>query len=427
MAQILPRHDPWGDAFREAGDSVVKGYTNRSDENAVRKSIEALGANPAARDILNALTNTKTYSPEAKQQALSNYLGVENFEEMKRQAKESDVLNKARLGIQTRQQEIGEQESLKKNAFQEREFAADQKLKNEKLELEKRQLDLHEKGLSAKERELKDAQLMKEQHEFDKAQNERQEVARIVDQLDVPPEQKQALLNASKPAVEDLLKTQIKATQERKHAPDKLSPLEKKIQEKHAEDYIELQKEIPELRTNAENIDYAQDIANKMTLVGTAGSYFGLSALGKELEGVSFPLIKPIVKMFNPSGPIAQQKLKNIENKYFIHGSDLPWVKQAKIDALRRINQQALQRAEARMKLYTEYGYNPPKEVLENFQKENDTILDAIEDYDVLGTRAEPTDLPTEIFKDAASYKGQEIRSPEGKLFYSDGNTWIKR
>lgn len=73
---------------------------NRSDENAVRKSIEGLGPNPSARQILDAITNTKTYSPEAKQNVLSNYFGVEKFEELKRHALESEKLEAERNKIQ---------------------------------------------------------------------------------------------------------------------------------------------------------------------------------------------------------------------------------------------------------------------------------------------------------------------------------------
>ncbi|MDE2106824.1 MAG: hypothetical protein KGL39_56940, partial [Patescibacteria group bacterium] len=100
MVQFIPAKDDWANAFRQIGGGVAKGYMNRTDENAVKKAISDLGPNATARDILNALTNVKTYGNEAKQQALSNYLGQEQFEEIKRKAKESESLERARIDIE---------------------------------------------------------------------------------------------------------------------------------------------------------------------------------------------------------------------------------------------------------------------------------------------------------------------------------------
>jgi len=81
MVQILEADNSWADAARKFGGDLVQGYANRSDEQAIQKSIMALGDKPTARQILDALTNTKTHSPQAKQQALKNFMGVAEFEE----------------------------------------------------------------------------------------------------------------------------------------------------------------------------------------------------------------------------------------------------------------------------------------------------------------------------------------------------------
>jgi hypothetical protein len=84
MVTFIPAKDDWAEAGRGFGQGLTAGYMNRSDENAVRKAIQDLGPDADARAILDALTNVKTYSPAAKQQALSNFLGVENFNELKK-------------------------------------------------------------------------------------------------------------------------------------------------------------------------------------------------------------------------------------------------------------------------------------------------------------------------------------------------------
>jgi hypothetical protein len=84
MVTVLPKEEGWSDAFRQIGSGLSEGYIGRSDENAIRKSIMDLGEKPSGRQILDALTNTKTYSNESKQQALSNYLGVERFEQLQK-------------------------------------------------------------------------------------------------------------------------------------------------------------------------------------------------------------------------------------------------------------------------------------------------------------------------------------------------------
>lgn len=364
MVQFIPAKDDWADAFRQIGSGVSKGYMNRSDDNSIKKAIEDLGPNASARDVLDALTKTKTYGNESKQQAIKNYLGADNFEEMKRKAKAQEDIASARNDI---------------------------------------------------------AQA-KEAREGAKEQTERTNVQSIVNQLDLPPEKKESLgQTLTQNAAESLLKEQLKPKDE------KLTPGQKKIQEKNAEEYVSLTKEIPELETNAADIDYAEKLSKELGLTGVVTGALGLSGKGKELEASSFTLMKPIVKIFNPSGPIAQQKLKMIQDKYVIKASDAPWTKQAKIDALRRFNNQALKRAKDRMELFQRYDANPPIDALEKFDKESDTMSDVMIDYDLQGQEATSKDLPKEVSSNASKFKGQTITSPDGQKYFSDGTRWIKK
>jgi|ERR1700690_2528594 len=92
MVTILPKEDDWADVFRKLGAGAVEGYTNRSDEMALQNAIAGLAPDATPRQILDAVTNTKTYGNEAKQQLFKNYLGAAEFEEMQRKSKKGEEI-----------------------------------------------------------------------------------------------------------------------------------------------------------------------------------------------------------------------------------------------------------------------------------------------------------------------------------------------
>jgi hypothetical protein len=83
MVQILPKEHDWSEVGQLFGQGATQGYQNRADEMALQKSIVGLGDNPTPRQILDAVTGTKTYNPASKQNMFKNYLGVSEFEELK--------------------------------------------------------------------------------------------------------------------------------------------------------------------------------------------------------------------------------------------------------------------------------------------------------------------------------------------------------
>ncbi len=133
MAQFIPGNNDWAQAFQQFGSGLSQGYMNRSDENAVRKAITDLGPNASARDILQALTGAKTYGQESKQMALKNYLGVEQFEELKRKGKEQQQIRDLDL---KKQQEKNDLEKGSTSALIE-----NSALDSEKKEQLKKQID----------------------------------------------------------------------------------------------------------------------------------------------------------------------------------------------------------------------------------------------------------------------------------------------
>jgi hypothetical protein len=99
MVTVIEPDQSRANAFRKFGSDFAQGQKNRSDEMALKKAIEGLGANPNPRDLLNAITGTTTYSNEAKQQALKNYIGVQEFEELKRKTQAQEEIAKEKNKI----------------------------------------------------------------------------------------------------------------------------------------------------------------------------------------------------------------------------------------------------------------------------------------------------------------------------------------
>lgn len=92
MVTILPKENDWSDVGNSIGTGLAKGYTNRSDEMALQKSIGSLPPDASPRQILDAITNTRTYSPESKQRVFKNYIGAKEVEETVRKAKASEAI-----------------------------------------------------------------------------------------------------------------------------------------------------------------------------------------------------------------------------------------------------------------------------------------------------------------------------------------------
>lgn len=309
MVQIIPEENPWANVGKNLGQGLLQGYMQRSDENAMRDAISKLTPDATPRDVLNAVIGARTYDPNAKRQALQDYLGADRAEQLRRQAELSYAKDL---------------QSLYAN------------------------------------------------------QARRASVPALLEAAGIPEEQRESLFNISPEAAEGLLKERVKRGGEQG-----LTPFQRKLQEKKAEEYVELTKEIPKIQSTLGDIRYARELSKDLGVLGMATSALGLSGKGRELESVAFTLIEPIVKIFNPSGPIAERKLRTIQEKYAIKATDSPWNREAKLRALERFATQALDRAQQKLELMQQYDGNPPAQALAKFDKESDVISDAIIGYDL--------------------------------------------
>lgn len=129
MVTILPADNRYGDIGERFGAGVVSGYQNQADETAIQKAITALGPTASGRQILDALTKTKTYSPESKQRFLNNFLGVEKVEELKKQAQANAQI------AQQRNEALTQKAQLKQEIDQTKKLEQDTKDMNDALTL----------------------------------------------------------------------------------------------------------------------------------------------------------------------------------------------------------------------------------------------------------------------------------------------------
>ncbi len=113
MIQIIPAEDQKADAIKALGGGIVQGYQQRSDEMALQKAIGDLGENPTPRQIIDTLTKTKTYNPQAKQNLLKNYLGVAEIEEAQRKAKAQEGIQQEKNRLAA--SKVGDQALVREN------------------------------------------------------------------------------------------------------------------------------------------------------------------------------------------------------------------------------------------------------------------------------------------------------------------------
>jgi hypothetical protein len=120
MVTILPEEkNGWGNIGERFGSGVAQGYANRADESAIQNAITALGPTASGRQVLDALTKTKTYNPESKQTFLNNFLGVEKMEELKKQATANQEIARQRNEALTQKSKLKQEIDETKKAEQE--------------------------------------------------------------------------------------------------------------------------------------------------------------------------------------------------------------------------------------------------------------------------------------------------------------------
>ncbi len=172
-----------------------------------------------------------------------------------------------------------------------------------------------------------------------------------------------------------------KSRRENKPAP--VSQFDKTVQAEEAKKYVALQDDILKAKDSLANLDRIDKLAND-ELAGVKG--YIKAAIGteaaKEMSNLSFTSIEPIIKLFNPVGPIPVAKVNIIREQFQAHPSDLRTTIAGKNAALRRIANQGIARAEERIRMIKENNGKVPEEVLKKFDEESSQLVDVLADQE---------------------------------------------
>lgn len=197
----------------------------------------------------------------------------------------------------------------------------------------------------------------------------------VAKQYGVKPEELQEFTSNPKLALDTLKAKQPKE--------QKLSPSEKILQEYNTKQYVAATEELPKLQNTLSTIKDLRQQAKKIS--GPSGyikAFFG-SADASEFDATGLSLIEPVLKIFNPVGAIPTQKIDLIRKKFAPNATDTSATINGKLNALERIAKQAQGRAQEKIKLYQQYGQNPPQELVNKFDNESAQLLDTISDQPI--------------------------------------------
>lgn len=275
---------------------------------ALQKAVGDLGPNPSPRDVLNAVTKTKTYNPASKQNLFKNYLGASEFEEVQRSHKANEEIS----GLKKTQDELKEKNRVEAD-------------KNDALAL-----------IDAAEIEEDEKEAYRERVNSGKA---------------------------SYKAVSQILKPKKSAE----------SQFQKTLSKEHVKQYIEAEKSLVQSQRNLKDLDRVEEL-NKVVGITDAANPFSEEAA--ELEALGFGVIEPIVKTFNPTGPIAEKKLAQLKARYGINKWDTKAEIRGKAAALRRYAGYAKDIAAKRIELFKEYNGSPPIGEIARLDVEGEAITE---------------------------------------------------
>lgn len=279
-------------------------------------------------------------------------------------------------------------------------------------------VELEQSGIKAKAEQAKVDREQREKEE--KLQREKQNVDAIIDASDLAPEQKEAY---KKQITSETAARQVAKPPKQ----ERISEFDKVVQKKNAEQYIKATDDLPRINDSLQTIDKAEGLVNKLFsgLSGYAEAAVGSQNVA-ELNSLGFAILEPIVKVFNPTGPIAQKKLEQLQKIYAINAWDTKRTMRGKLKAMKGFGEQAKARAQEKLNLYDKYKGNPPEEVVRKFYEESDKMTDAMLDYNPETGEERTEGLPPEL-PPAEAFKGKTITSPEGKRYQSNGTKWMAK
>lgn len=205
----------------------------------------------------------------------------------------------------------------------------------------------------------------------------------------------------------------FKQSQEPKRAPEDIERAKIKVraQEKGR---TKSEEAIPELQDQISTLQYLRTLSKDLRGPGGVAKALVGSSTATEFNSLGFTSIAPIIKLFNPVGPIPVAKIKIIEKRFAPQAGELYSTQQGKLNALDRMANQALKRNQKYLELLEAYDNNIPQEEMNKFSSESAKELDEIveEESKLLGITEKE---PEKEEKKEEKQKIIKMKAPDGR------------
>ena len=98
-----------------------------------------------------------------------------------------------------------------------------------------------------------------------------------------------------------------------------------------------------------------------------------------EYKSLSKAVVEPVLKLYNPAGPIPQEKLKWVEETFVASPWDSRWTQKGKNTAMRVIAEQGRDRAKQRIRLLQG---DASEQELQKYDQESEQLMDTVTNYE---------------------------------------------
>jgi hypothetical protein len=225
----------------------------------------------------------------------------------------------------------------------------------------------------------------------------------------------------------------------------------KAFEQADVKEFLDIEKKLPVLHSNEQNLNDLSTLSDKIKGAGaTTASYIpgtDAYAAAEEFDKVMASQLKPIFEVFNPVGAIPFGKILWAQKTFSAKSTDYKGKQDAAINALKRLNDQAIKRNEQRRDLLVKISQlDIPEEmmmetrakIMDEFEQESAKMFDQFTDQLAVEMGEQPYNPE---FKKPSKKQdslsglppvtdypdGKKLRNPEtGEMVQRVGDRWEK-
>lgn len=206
---------------------------------------------------------------------------------------------------------------------------------------------------------------------------------------------------------------------ERDKFESELNDFEKEIAREYGKEVAASGKELARLNASSKTID---ELESLLPAISGVKGYLNIEDRAN-FDAKASLAIEPALKIFNPSGPIPQQKLKWVEGKLMPSSWDTNYTNRGKIQALRDLNANQKRRYEERMELIRQYNGMPPASLLQAHDAETEAMNDRIVGWDK-EQMIRQSEIPESLKAIDGSKIKKPIQGPDGEKYKWVDGKW---